>query len=56
LNERIATLLVGLIVAAIIPLVGVAMTLLYYDLRVRSDGADVAALADALPTPDPQTV
>jgi hypothetical protein len=54
--ERIATLLLSLIVAAIVPLVGVAMTLLYYDLRIRSDGADVAALADALPTPDPQTV
>jgi hypothetical protein len=46
--ERIATLLVSLVVATIVPLVGVASALLYYDLRVRRDGADVAAMADGL--------
>ena len=38
----------GLLLVPIFPLVGVASALLYYDLRVRRDGADVAALADGL--------
>jgi hypothetical protein len=38
----------GLLLVPLFPLIGVASALLYYDLRVRRDGADVAAMADGL--------
>jgi hypothetical protein len=49
------TLLVQLIMVPVFPLVGVVATMLYYDLRVRSDGADVAAMIDALPSTPAQS-
>ena len=48
-NSSIFLVLVQLIFVPIFPLFGVVTTMLYYDLRVRSDGADVAAMIDALP-------
>jgi len=44
-------LLMRLLQVPVFPLVGVVSTLLYYDLRVRSEGADVAAMIEALPVP-----
>jgi len=38
-----------IVVVPLFPLFSIAVTLLYYDLRVRSEGADVAAMIDALP-------
>jgi hypothetical protein len=38
-----------IVVVPLFPLFSIAVTLLYYDLRVRSDGADVAAMIDTLP-------
>ena len=48
-SSPIILLLVQLLLVPVFPLVGVVSTTLYYDLRVRSEGADVAALIDALP-------
>jgi len=38
----------GLLLVPLFPLAAVASALLYYDLRIRRDGADVAAMADGL--------
>lgn len=48
-------MLVQLLLVPVFPLVGVVATTLYYDLRVRSDGADVAAMIDALPVTPTQS-
>jgi hypothetical protein len=53
LSERVAGLLIDLLIAAILPVPAIAMTLLYYDLRVRTEGADLDAMAAALPAPEP---
>jgi hypothetical protein len=42
-------MLSGLLMVPLFPLIGVATSLLYYDLRVRSEGADVQAMVNALP-------
>lgn len=47
----VLALLMRLLRVPVFPLVGVVSTLLYYDLRVRSEGADVAAMIEALPMP-----
>jgi uncharacterized BrkB/YihY/UPF0761 family membrane protein len=47
----ILALLMRLVRVPVFPLIGVVSTLLYYDLRVRSEGADVAAMIEALPLP-----
>ena len=49
LPARLSALLGGLVFTPLFPLIGIAVTLLYYDLRVRSEGADVSAMIDALP-------
>jgi hypothetical protein len=46
--DQITEMLGGLLVAPLFPLVGVAISLLYYDLRVRNEGADVAAMVEGL--------
>ena len=43
----------SLMFVALFPLVGVMVTLLYYDLRVRNEGADLMAMMDTLPQPNP---
>ena len=48
-TSPIIGMIVQLLLVPVFPLVGVVATMLYYDLRVRSDGADVAAMIDALP-------
>lgn len=45
----LAQMLSGLLMVPLFPLIGVATSLLYYDLRVRSEGADVEAMVNALP-------
>jgi hypothetical protein len=47
--QSLADMLGQLVLVPLFPLVGIAVTLLYYDLRVRSEGADVEAMIDALP-------
>jgi hypothetical protein len=42
-------MLSALLMVPLFPLIGVATSLLYYDLRVRSEGADVQAMMEALP-------
>ena len=54
-SSPIILLLVQLLMLPVFPLVGVVTTTLYYDLRVRADGADVAAMIDALPTTPAQS-
>ncbi|MFL5618367.1 MAG: hypothetical protein ACJ79A_08240 [Gemmatimonadaceae bacterium] len=49
LPERLSNMIVELVMVPLFPLIGVAMTMLYYDLRVRNEGADVMAMVDALP-------
>jgi hypothetical protein len=46
---RLTEMITQLVMVPLFPLIGVAVTLLYYDLRVRSEGADVSAMIDALP-------
>jgi len=45
----VISLLAQLVQVPVFPLVSVVATMLYYDLRVRTDGADVAAMIEALP-------
>ncbi|MBW8769915.1 MAG: hypothetical protein JF589_09175 [Gemmatimonadetes bacterium] len=47
--QRISGMLFELVMVPIFPLVAITVTLLYYDLRVRGEAADVSALIDALP-------
>jgi hypothetical protein len=46
---RLTEMITQLVMVPLFPLIGVAVTLLYYDLRVRSEGADVSAMIEALP-------
>ena len=50
LPERLIELVSGIVLVPLFPLVGVATALLYFDLRIRREGADMFALADMLPT------
>jgi len=52
--ERIIDMIGELLMIPCFPLIGVTVTLLYYDLSVRSEGADVAAMIDALPATPPE--
>jgi hypothetical protein len=47
--ERLTELLTGLLMVPLFPLIAVTTSLLYYDLRVRGEGADVQAMVNALP-------
>jgi hypothetical protein len=49
LPAGLTTMLSGLLMVPLFPLIAVATSLLYYDLRVRSEGADVEAMVNALP-------
>jgi hypothetical protein len=49
----VADLMVSLLLAVLLPIPAVAMTFLYYDLRVRAEGADLDAMISALPAPAP---
>jgi hypothetical protein len=46
---QFSDMLASLLMVPLFPLIGVASSLLYYDLRVRGEGADVQAMVDALP-------
>ena len=48
--DRLTDMIGEIVMIPFFPLIGIAVTLLYYDLRVRAEGADVAAMIDALPT------
>ncbi len=47
--ESITAMLTELLMVPLFPLIAVTASLLYYDLRVRGEGADVQAMVDALP-------
>jgi hypothetical protein len=47
--QRLTELLTGLLMVPLFPLIAVTTSLLYYDLRVRGEGADVQAMVNALP-------
>jgi hypothetical protein len=49
LPERLIELVAGVVLIPLFPMVGVAASLLYFDLRIRREGADMFALADMLP-------
>ena len=49
LPDRITEMLGSVLMVPLFPLIGVTTSLLYYDLRVRSEGADVQAMVNALP-------
>lgn len=53
LDDRIAGLVVELLFAMVLPVPAIAMTFLYYDLRVRNEGADLDVMMSALPAPTP---
>ncbi len=50
ISARLIATLAKILIVPLVPLFGISVTLLYYDLRVRSEGADVAAMIDSLPT------
>jgi len=47
--ERLTDMVTGLLLVPLFPLIAVTTSLLYYDLRVRSEGADVEAMVNTLP-------
>jgi hypothetical protein len=53
--ERLSDMIGEVVMIPFFPLIGIAVTMLYYDLRVRSEGADVAAMIDTLPTTPAQS-
>ena len=48
LPDRITEMLGSVLMVPLFPLIGVTTSLLYYDLRVRSEGADVEAMVQGL--------
>ena len=56
LPDRLIGMISELLLVPLAPVIGVAVTLLYYDLRVRSEGADVSAMIAALPATQPEVV
>jgi hypothetical protein len=46
--ERVTDLIADIMMIPLFPLAGIATTMLYYDLRVRNEGADVEAMAREL--------
>jgi hypothetical protein len=49
LPQRLIELVAGVVLVPLFPMVGVAASLLYFDLRIRREGADMFALAEMLP-------
>jgi hypothetical protein len=49
LPERLIGMISELLLVPLAPVIGIAVTLLYYDLRVRTEGADVSAMIGTLP-------
>jgi hypothetical protein len=49
----VAGLMIDLLFAVVLPVPAIAMTLLYYDLRVRAESADLDAMISALPASTP---
>ncbi len=54
LPEHLIGMISELLLVPLAPVIGIAVTLLYYDLRVRSEGADVSAMIAALPVTPPE--
>jgi len=56
LPDRLIGMISEVLLVPLAPLLGIAVTLLYYDLRVRSEGVDVGAMIAALPGTRPEVV
>jgi len=56
LPDRLIGMISVLLLVPLAPVIGIAVTLLYYDLRIRSEGADVSAMINALPVTQPEVV
>jgi hypothetical protein len=52
-GDRVAGFLSDILFAVVFPVPAIAMTFLYYDLRVRTESADLDAMISALPTSMP---
>ncbi len=52
-DVRIISFLSETLFAVVIPVPAIAMTFLYYNLRVQTEGADLDAMISELPTPAP---
>jgi hypothetical protein len=52
-NDRFTNLVADLLFGLVFPIPAIAMTFLYYDLRVRSESADLDAMVSALPAATP---
>ena len=52
-SDSAGGLAVDIMLAIVLPVPAIAMTLLYYDLRVRTESADLDAMVSALPTGAP---
>ena len=55
LSERAIAVCTDMCFIALLPIPAIALTLLYYDLRIRAEGADIEAMASALPNTTPAT-
>jgi hypothetical protein len=54
LPDSLIGMISELLLVPLAPVIGIAVTLLYYDLRVRSEGADVGAMIATLPVTQPE--
>ena len=53
IDERITNFIADILFAIVFPLPAIAMTFLYYDLRVRTESADIEAMIAELPSTGP---
>lgn len=54
-NETMVNLVADLLFGVVFPIPAIAMTFLYYDLRVRTESADLDAMVSALPAATPSS-
>jgi hypothetical protein len=52
-GDRMMNLVLQMLFGVVVPVPAIAMTLLYYDLRVRNEGADIDAMLSELPASVP---
>jgi hypothetical protein len=52
-NDRLSDAIGQIVFAVLVPLVGIVSTMLYFDLRVRREGADIEALSSQIGAPAP---
>ncbi len=52
-NDRLSDAIGQILFSLLVPLVGIVSTMLYFDLRVRREGADIEALSSDIGSPAP---